>query len=127
MRILHDVKNTLAVSAPSTEAVQKISQPILMQGSHQQQTHHHGCNDSQQMGQQHTAEPQCGSHRSTCEPTSQGPMFHSRLITLLRRLMQSPERQSGKEDKGCPNAVVPFRLINTYFHLVQKYFVIAAF
>ena len=43
-------------------------------------------------------------------------MFHHRFITRLWWLMQTPERQTGEEDEGRPDTVIPFRLVYLYFH-----------
>ena len=43
-------------------------------------------------------------------------MLDHRLITFPGRLIDSPERQAGKEDKGSPNTLIPFRLVYVYFH-----------
>ena len=106
----------------SAKTVHKVCQPVFVQGT----SHKQACDDGQQdgylVGEQVAAEIDDGPHDRTCEPTHEWPVFDNRLISLLGRLVQSPERQSSKEDKGCPNTVIPFCGVDRYLHGCRSFY-----
>ena len=117
VRVLHNLKDSLTIVAPTTKAVEEVGQPVLMQRSRYQQSRDNGEQYSNRHGQHQTGEVDNEAHCPSCYPARQRPMLHHRLVALLRRLVQSPERQPREEDQRRPDAVVPLGLVNTCLHI----------
>ena len=118
-RVLHDVKDALAVVAPTSKSVEEVAEPVLMQRSGGKETGRDGDQDGDGIGQYETCTIECGCHNGCSEPSCERPVFHHTLITGAVGLAYPPEGQSGEEDECGKRCLPPFGLVDGYSHDVD--------
>ena len=99
MGILHDGEDALSVGSP-TKTIEEVGESVFVKRTRHQEAHDDRQDDCDGERQDVARAEEGGRHDTTRQPPREGPVFHDCGVSLLGRLMQSPEGETGEEDEG---------------------------
>ena len=97
MRVFHNGQRALT-GATAAEAVDEVSQTILVQGAGEEQTCGQGADEAEDEGQVGGGDqPKDASHHAARDPSGKGPVGDEPLETVGGHAMYPPPRQPREE------------------------------